>query len=112
VRTIGCSHALVITSIKDLTSTVVFEALAQGVPVVCPDHCGFADVVTEDCGVKLPVKTPAQLTFDLGLAIRGLAADEQKRRRLARGALKRISEFTWERKAQQVDLIYRNLVAA
>ncbi len=46
----------VITSLKDLTSTVLLEALAQGVPVICPDHCGFADVVTGECGLKIPME--------------------------------------------------------
>lgn len=104
------SHLFIITSMKDLTSTVLLEALSQGVPVICPDHCGFADVVTEECGIKIAVKTPRQLITDLATAIMLLEKDEEKRRRLAKGALQRIKDFSWEHKARQVDLIYRQMV--
>lgn len=100
------SHVFVITSLKDLTSTVLLEALGQGVPVICPDHCGFANVVTADCGIKLPVESPQQLAGDIAQAIRKLAADERERRRLADGALRRSCAFDWESKGHQVDAVY------
>ncbi len=104
------SHIFIITSMEDLTSTVLLEAISQGVPVVCPDHCGFSDVVNADCGIKVPVKTPQQFVSDLAIAIMNLADDEQKRRQLAKGALERIKEFSWEKKAEKVDSIYRRVV--
>ena len=104
------SHIFVITSMKDLTSTVLLEALSQGVPVICPDHCGFSNVVTEDCGIKVPVETPRQFVSDLVTAIKRLANDEAERRRLAKGALARIKDFSWEKKAEVVDSIYRKAV--
>jgi len=104
------AHIFVITSLKDLTSTVLLEALSQGVPVVCPDHCGFSNVVTEDCGVKVPIESPHQLVSDLSAAIRSLAENEEERRRLAKGALQRIKDFSWEKKAELVDAIYRRVI--
>ena len=104
------SHIFVITSMKDLTSTVLLEALSQGVPVICPDHCGFSNVVTEGCGIKVPVEIPRQFVSDLVTAIKRLSNDETERRRLAKGALVRIKDFSWERKAEVVDSIYRKAV--
>ena len=104
------SHLFAITSLKDLTSSVLLEALSQGVPVICPDHCGFADVVTGECGIKIAVHTPRQFVADLTSAIELLAKDEKKRRNLAKGALRRIEDFSWEKKARQVDLIYRRIL--
>ncbi|NLY01771.1 MAG: glycosyltransferase [Rhodopirellula sp.] len=112
VRTMHDAHLFVITSMKDLTSTVLLEALSQGLPVVCPDHCGFTDVVTADCGIRLPVHSPRQLIADLAAAIRQLGEDETERRRLAAGALRRIGDFSWEKKAAAVDAIYRRAVEA
>ena len=106
------SHVFVITSMKDLTSTVLLESLSQGVPVICPDHCGFSNVVTNDCGVKIPVETPAKFVSDLAAAIKKLANSEEERRRLAKGALKRIKDFSWDKKAELVDSIYRKAVMA
>ena len=95
---------------KDLTSTVLLEALAQGVPVICPNHCGFADVVTKDCGIKIAVNTPRQFITDLAAAITLLAKYEKNRRRLAKGALRRIEDFSWKNKARQVNSIYHRKI--
>jgi len=105
------SHLFVITSIKDLTSTVLLEALAQGVPVVCLDHCGFRNVVNETCGVKIAVTTPGKVVADLAGAITALAEDEPRRCKLADGALKRIIDFTWDKKADAINAIYERAVS-
>ncbi|MDI6802138.1 MAG: glycosyltransferase family 4 protein [Thermodesulfovibrionales bacterium] len=107
LRIVHQSHIFIITSLKDLTSTVLLEALSQGVPVICPDHCGFSNVVTEECGIKLPIESPKQLEEGIADAILKLAKDEEERRRLAKGALKRINDFSWEKKAELVDAIYK-----
>ena len=44
IRWMKQSHVCVITSVQDLTSTVLIEALTQGLPVLCPDHCGFINL--------------------------------------------------------------------
>ena len=71
------AHAMVITSLRDLTSTVTVEALALGLPIICLDHCGFADVVNERCGIKIPVTTPGKVVVEMARAIEQLARDEE-----------------------------------
>jgi len=63
------SHILLITSLRDLTSTVTIEALALGLPIICLDHCGFSHVITPECGIKIPVHSPKQVTTDIAKAI-------------------------------------------
>jgi glycosyltransferase involved in cell wall biosynthesis len=104
------AHLMLITSLRDLTSTVTVEALALGLPIVCLDHCGFADVVNETCGIKIPVTTPSEVVAAIACAVEALARDEGKRRMLAEGALRRAQDFSWEEKAQVLDRIYRSMV--
>jgi len=111
LRVVRTAHLFVITSLKDLTSTVIIEALALGVPVICPDHCGFSDVVTDECGIKLPIDSVRHFEAELAQAIVRLASDEPERRRLAAGALERAKDFSWEKKAEAVDQIYRRVLA-
>jgi glycosyltransferase involved in cell wall biosynthesis len=111
LRRMGRAHLLCITSMKDLTSTVLLEALSLGVPVVCPDHCGFANVVTPSCGIRLLLHRPRQLIRDLSQAIERIEADEPERRRLAHGALTRSRDFDWSRKAEQVEHLYQRILA-
>jgi glycosyltransferase involved in cell wall biosynthesis len=105
------AHLMLITSLRDLTSTVTVEALALGLPIVCLDHCGFADVVNEQCGIKIPVTTPVAVVESMARAIEELARDENKRRTLARGALHRARDFAWDEKACLVDGIYQAKVS-
>lgn len=106
------SHAMLITSLRDLTSTVTVEALAFGLPVICPDHCGFADVVDEDCGIKVPVDSPGRMVEGIRQAVVRLAGDEAYRQRLAQGALRRAMDFDWDAKADAVDAVYRKAIPA
>lgn len=106
------SHVMLITSLRDLTSTVTVEALALGLPVVCPDHCGFADAVDDGCGVRVPVDSPRRTIDGIARAVARLAADEPYRQRLAQGALKRAAEFDWDAKADVVDSVYRRVLTA
>ncbi|MCC7222022.1 MAG: glycosyltransferase [Candidatus Contendobacter sp.] len=100
-------HGLLITSLRDLTSTVTVEALALGLPIICLDHCGFAEVVNETCGLKVPVTTPSAVIAGLARAIEQLARNEHQRQALARGALQRAQDFSWDNKAAVVNEIYR-----
>lgn len=111
LKVMQAAHGMVITSLRDLTSTVTVEALALGLPIICLDHCGFADVVNEYCGIKIPVTTPDEVIVMMARAIEQLARDEGKRQSLARGALQRARDFTWEEKARVIDRIYRAKMA-
>ncbi len=101
------AHVMLITSLRDLTSSVTVEALALGLPIVCLDHCGFAEVVDETCGIKIPVATPSETVTAMSQAIEQLAQDENKRQSLAWGALQRARKYSWEEKARVVDGIYQ-----
>lgn len=103
------AHVAVISSMHELSSTVTMEALALGLPVVCGDHCGMADIVTDDCGIKVPPDPPGRFIEGLAAAIRRLGTDESERRRLAEGALGRVEDFSWEKKADSLERIYREV---
>ena len=102
------AHVFVITSLKDLTSTVIIEALAQGVPVICPDHCGFSDAVTDECGIKLPIRSAREFEQRLAGAVAQLASDEERRQQLAGGALRRARAYSLEAKAEAVERVYHD----
>lgn len=102
---VSSCDVFVITSIKDLTSTVLLEALSMGKPVVCLDHCGFSDVVDETCGIKIPVGYPKEVVEGFAKAIVSLK-DDIFRKRLSEGALKRAAEYKWERKWEVLQEIY------
>lgn len=106
------SHVFVITSLKDLTSNVAAEAIGLGVPVVCLDHCGFADLVTSDCGIKVAPLSLDEIVAGLARAIGKLHDDEPLRLKCARGAALRSNEYTWQRKMLRLGEVYEEACGA
>ena len=96
---------MVITSIYDLTSTVLVEALSACLPVICPDHCGFTDAITPECGIKVPAASRRALIAGLCDGIVRLN-DEAVRLQLAEGAGRQSTTFDWGLKAKTVSDIY------
>lgn len=99
------SDIFVITSLRDLTSTVLLEALSEGKPVVCLDHCGFSDVVDETCGIKIPVGKPKDVIEGFANAFEKLK-DDDYRKALSAGALKRAAGYQWVKKWDTLKDIY------
>ena len=99
------AHALVVTSVHDLTSTVVVEALANGLPVICPDHCGFTDAITPECGIRVKASSKREIVAGLRDAIVHMS-DESVRCKLALGALAQSRKYEWDQKARMVSDIY------
>ena len=103
-------HIFCITSISDLTSTVTLEALSCGLPIICLNHCGFAHVVNNNCGVKIPVTTPKEAADGFKEAIERLYFDENLRQNLSEGAMMRAHDFSWKVKIEKLNKIYHNLI--
>jgi glycosyltransferase involved in cell wall biosynthesis len=98
----------IFTSLHESTPAVIFEALSQGVPVICIDRCGQGDVVTDECGMKIPVTSSKQVIDGFAQAIQILAPNVEKRRRLAEGARRRVLQFSWELKAKLMIEVYES----
>ncbi len=106
------AHVLLITSLRDLNSTVIVEGLASGLPVICPDHCGFSDVITEECGIKIPLTSPQDTIRHFGQAVSKLEQDEALRQAMGKAALLRANDYLWSDKIHTLDDIYQRAVSA
>lgn len=95
------------TSLRDTTGTVILESLGAGVPVVCFDHQGARDVVSDDCGIKVPVTNRRQAAVLFCDALVRLAGNRQLVEQLSAGALDRAHSFLWRQQGQAVAQIYR-----
>lgn len=104
------SHVFTITSLSDATSTVLLEALSLGLPVIALNHLGFANVITDKCGIKIDITSKKQLISDLSHAIDLLYENEDKRIELVAGAIARSKEFSWDKKAETINHIYNQVI--
>lgn len=103
-------HLFCITSIADLTSTVLLEALSMGLPVIALDHVGFSNTITNNCGIKIKIQSKNQVVHDFAQAITRIEQDETYRQELSRGAFLRAKDFSWEGKIQEINKIYEQVV--
>jgi glycosyltransferase involved in cell wall biosynthesis len=101
---------LTFTSLRDTTGTVVAEALAMAVPVLCLDHQGVRDLVTPECGIKVPVTTPARVVGRLAEAIVFLARQPAEHQRLREGAWRRAHDYLWSRQGERMKAIYQQVL--
>jgi glycosyltransferase involved in cell wall biosynthesis len=106
------ANVLVFTSLRDTSGNVVLEALSHGVPVICLDHQGVGDIVTSECGVKIPVTTPEKVILGLRDAIVCLATEGDHLQSLSRGALKRARQYLWSVNGAQMASVYLEAMAA
>jgi len=103
-------HLMCITSLSDLTSTVLLEGLSLGLPVVALNHCGFSNVITKDCGIKIPIGSRKEVCAGFSTAIDLLYEDEPLRLKLSQGARRRALDFKWEEKAKRITQLYEEAI--
>ena len=100
------ADVFVFTSLQEGTSTVVMEALALGLPVICHDARGMGLAVNNTCGIKVPMNGPRASQSGFAAAIRSLLADPRRVQDLSTGALARAKELSWDQKARQIAEVY------
>jgi glycosyltransferase involved in cell wall biosynthesis len=99
------------TSLRDTSGTGLLESLAAGAPIVGLDHQGAADIMTEQCAVRVPVDTPQAAIAGFSNAIMALANDGARLKRMSDAARERAREFAWDRQWKSMRLIYRRAIA-
>lgn len=103
-------HVACITSVRDDTSSVTFEYLQHGLPVIALHHCGFGSVIDESCGIRIPVTSPSRIVSHLAQAIQRMGENEPFRHGLALGARERVKSHTWRSKIDRLNAIYRSIL--
>jgi glycosyltransferase involved in cell wall biosynthesis len=109
----GKYDALLFPSLHDTGGFVLLEAMASMLPVICLDCAGPALAVAEGCGVRVPLGSRAEVVARLATAIRTFADDPTLRRAQGRQARAHVREhYDWDRKGEQMDAIYREVLAS
>ena len=106
------AHVLAFTSIKEGTPHVVTEAVSLGLPVICHDACGMGTVVTETCGIKIPLKEPKTSIAGFASALLQLAHNPRDVETLSQGTLLRAKELSWATKASVIARGYAEAIEA
>lgn len=101
------AHLFVHTSLRNAPVTPVLESLAHGVPVMCLDHHSVGDIVTPQCGIKVPVTHPGHAVAAMASTIRSLAQDRTPMLQLSAGACDRAQGYLWRENTARLMNLYR-----
>jgi glycosyltransferase involved in cell wall biosynthesis len=100
------------TSLRDTSGTGLLEALAAGAAIVGVDHQGAADIMADDCAIRVPVSTPAATIVGFRDAILRLFSDSNCLEQLSSGAHARAERFCWETQWEFMQRIYQQALEA
>lgn len=104
--------AFLFPSLHDSGGTVVLEALACGLPVVCLALGGPKVLVDETCGFRVPARAPRTAVAALAEALGRLARDPALARAMSAAAVERARrEFSWDVKVRRMERVYRQIAA-
>ena len=107
----AAADAFLFPSFREPSGSVVFEAMRHGLPVITVDRGGPGHVVTRNCGIKVPVNSPDQLSIALADGIRRFASDPGERERLSAGARERVVELgAWPSKISWLLDLYHSIL--
>lgn len=107
------SQAFVFPSLKEFGGGVVLEAMSAALPSIVVNYGGPGELVSDETGVRLPMKPRAELIASLRQEMERLAGDHHRCRALGGAAVREVSErWTWDAKARRVTDIYREVLDA
>lgn len=106
------AHLFLFTSVSEDTSTVVLEAISNGLPVMCFDTCGMGYVINDKVGRKIPLTNPQQSVEDFAEAINMLEGNREMLKQMSENCRQRQEELSWDNKAMQMVELYKKTLKA
>ena len=102
------ADVFVFPSVRELGAGVVVEAMACGCAPVVVDYGAPGALVTESCGLRVPLGSKGELVDGFAAALEALAEDPEGRARLGEAAHRRaMRHFSWDAKAMRMLEVYR-----
>lgn len=107
------ADVLAFPSLRDSGGSALLEAMTRGLPVICLDWGGPAEMVDEQSGIRLPADDPDKTVAALVAAIRRLKSEPEWAAQLANAARERaLKLYTWEGKGVALNNIYNQVFRA
>jgi glycosyltransferase involved in cell wall biosynthesis len=104
------ADAFVFPALRDSGGSGLLESMSLGLPVICLDWGGPAEMVDSTSGIKVSVADPASTVRELADAIRRIRRDPAFAASIGQNAIERCRrEFTWDHKREILEGIYRSV---
>ena len=88
----------------------ILEAMIHGVPIVCQNRSGMADMVADDCGTKVNAVTPAVLVDGFASALKSYYDNPNQIAKHGRAAQDRVKNcYSWKVCGDALDEVYEKV---
>lgn len=97
------ADVFVFPSLRETTGTVLFEAMSNGLPVISLEQNGAKLLIDETCGRLVPIKDRnlRSIIQQFKEHCEELIKSEELRKKLGKGAMIRMENYTWDNKCKQ-----------
>ena len=106
------AHLFFITSMMDATTSILFESLSNGLPVISLNHLSFGEKIDDTCGKKINVVSKEQIANEIADAIKYYYNDEDTRRKASAGAISRAKANSWNTRISDLNKMYDEILNA
>jgi glycosyltransferase involved in cell wall biosynthesis len=108
---LSSAQAFVFPSLREFGGGVVIEAMASGLPSIVVNYGGPGELVTDACGIRVPMGPRKVLVNRLAEAMTTLVGNPDECQRMSLAGVERVRRgFTWCKKAAQIVDIYRDML--
>lgn len=108
---IETSHAMVFSSVKDTSGTVVLEGMGHGKAMLCINHQGVGDMTTDETAIRVEPGSLEDTVKGFAEGMVRLAKDPALRERLCLASRERVLEhYVWEKKAEKFHSFYERVL--
>lgn len=104
-------HLFFFSSIFEATSTVILEAIQNGLPILCFNRCGFGPIVDETIGQKIEMTTPKAAVSQFAQKLTYFYQHREVLEEMSLNCAKRQAELSWDAKARRMVQLYEEISA-
>ena len=105
--TMNNSHLMVLPSLMDANTTVIWEAMAMGLPTLALDHFGFHDtIVNGKTGFLIKPSSHKQVVNDIRIALENIVSLPARLKEMAEAVMKDREQYTGEKRCDFFENVY------
>jgi glycosyltransferase involved in cell wall biosynthesis len=100
----------IITSVSEANTTVIWEAMQNGVPTMALDHCGMCDTITSTSGIKVKVSDYDKVVKDFAMELNKITENPCSLSALIPGVKRDFYKYHWDNRIPFFDDAYKKAI--
>ena len=104
------SDLFLFTSVSEDTSTVVLEAISNGLPVLCFDICGMGYVIDDSIGMKVKITNTKESVSSFARYLDRVFHNRELLKLMSKNCEAKQRELGWSRKIERLMEVYDEVI--